>query len=94
MNKQQTGSQKQRGQKTASDEQGALAQRHSLNLIKAPPAPAVMHSDEVGAPLAQDQAIREKLRLYPRATINEIVGMFELEGVKVSSAAVKRARRK
>jgi hypothetical protein len=65
-----------------------------LNPIKPPPAPPLMVSAEVGAPVAQDQAIREKLRLYPRATINEIVAMFELDGVKVSPAAVRKAKRK
>lgn len=67
---------------------------HGLNPIKPPPAPPLMHSAEVGAPVAQDQAIRERLRLYPQATINEIVAMFELDGVKVSPAAVKKAKRK
>lgn len=93
MNK-QPDSKKQRSEKTSPSQRAALAQRHGFKLIKAPPAPAVLHSNEVGAPLAQDQAIREKLRLYPQATVNEIVGMFELEGVKVSPTAVKRARRK
>lgn len=94
MKKEQARPQKQRSGQAAPGQQAASTQGHTLNLIKAPPAPAVLHCDEVGAPLAQDQAIREKLRLYPRATVNEIVGMFEFEGVKVSPAAVKRAKRK
>jgi hypothetical protein len=60
--------------------------------IKPPPAPAVLHSAEVGAPLAQDRAIAEKLRLYPRATVQEIVAMFELDGMQVTPAAVRKAK--
>lgn len=60
--------------------------------IKPPPAPAVLHSAEVGAPLAQDRAIAERLRLYPRATIQEIVAMFELDGMKITPAAVRKAK--
>ena len=67
--------------------------RQRLSMIEAPPAPALMRSEEVGAHVGQDQAIREKLRLYPRATVNEIVAMFELEGFKISPAAVKKAKR-
>lgn len=66
--------------------------RHRLNPIKPPAAPAVIHSEEVGAPVAQDQAIREKVRLYPQASIKEIVAMFELEGLKISPAAVKNVK--
>ena len=70
----------------------AKSGRQRLRMIEAPPAPALMRSEEVGAHVAQDQAIREKLRLYPRATVNEIVAMFELEGFKISPAAVKKAK--
>ncbi len=52
-----------------------------------------MRSPEAGAPMAQDQAIGERLRLYPKATTQEIVAMFELDGVKVSPAKVEQARR-
>jgi hypothetical protein len=60
--------------------------------IQPPPAPPLLHCPEVGAPVSQDQAIRERLRLYPRATIKEIVAMFELEGLKITPAAVKKAK--
>lgn len=60
--------------------------------IKAPAAPALMASPEAGAPLAQDQAIGEKLRLYPKATTQEIVAMFELDGVRIDPKAVQAAR--
>jgi hypothetical protein len=61
--------------------------------IKPPAAPALMSSPEAGNPLAQDQAIREKLRLYPHATTQEIVAMFELDGVRMDPKAVQAARR-
>lgn len=61
--------------------------------IKPPAAPALMPSPEAGAPLAQDQAIGEKLRLYPKATTQEIVAMFELDGVRIDPKAVQAARR-
>ena len=79
------------GKKTAkkSDEKPA---RQRLRMIEATPAPVLMRSEEVGAHVAQDQAIREKVRLYPRATVNEIVAMFELEGFKISPAAVKKVK--
>ncbi|HVX15644.1 MAG TPA: hypothetical protein VHC22_30945 [Pirellulales bacterium] len=60
--------------------------------IKPPPAPPLLHCAEVGAPLSQDQAIRERLRLYPRATTKEIIAMFELEGLKITPEAVKKAK--
>lgn len=69
-----------------------LARRHALSPIKPPAAPAVIHSEEVGAHVAQDQAIGEKVRLYPGASVKEIVAMFELEGLKVSPAAVKKIK--
>ena len=94
MNKKQVARPKDDNRPTPSKRTHTGAPPHASSLIKAPPAPAVMHCEEVGAPLAQDQAIREKLRLYPQATVNEIVGMFELEGVKISPAAVKKAKRK
>jgi hypothetical protein len=94
MKKQQSVSQKRtRGEAEKQRPSGSLG-RHRLNLINAPPAPALIHCEEVGAPVAQDQAIREKMRLYPRATVNEIVGMFELKGVRISPSAVKKAKRK
>lgn len=62
--------------------------------IKPPRAPALMQSPEVGAHVAQDQAISERLRLYPKATTQEIVAMFELDGVKISPAMVEQARRR
>lgn len=62
--------------------------------IKPPRAPAMMRSPEVGAHVGQDQAIAERLRLYPKATTQEIVAMFELDGVKVSPALVEQVRRK
>ena len=34
----------------------------------------------------------ERVRLYPQATVREIVAMFELDGLKVSAAAVKKAK--
>lgn len=61
--------------------------------IKPPAAPALMSSPEAGAPLAQDQAICEKLRLYPKATTQEIVAMFELDGVRIDPKAVQAAKR-
>ena len=75
----------------ASDQDGPVG-RHKLNPIKPPEAPAVIHSEEIGAPVAQDQAIREKTRLYPQASVKEIVAMFELEGLKVSPVAVKKIK--
>ncbi|HEV3339414.1 MAG TPA: hypothetical protein VG125_03625 [Pirellulales bacterium] len=68
-------------------------ERHTLNPIKPPAAPAVILCEEMGAHVAQDRAIREKVRLYPLASVKEIVAMFELEGVKISPAAVKNAKR-
>jgi hypothetical protein len=64
--------------------------RHALDPIQQPAAPALIHCEEVGAHVAQDQAIREKVRLYPQASVKEIVAMFELEGLKVSPEAVRR----
>lgn len=66
---------------------------HRLKTIKPPPAPAVVQSDDVGAPISRDRAIREKMRMYPKATVQEIVAMFELDGVRVSPASVEKARR-
>lgn len=62
--------------------------------IKPPPAPAVLQSEDVGAPLSLDRAIQEKVRLYPRAKVKEIVAMFELEGVRVTPAAVEKLQGK
>lgn len=64
-----------------------------MSTIKPPPAPVVIESDDVGAPLSLDRAIGEKVRLYPRAKVKEIIAMFELEGVRVTPAAVQKARR-
>lgn len=61
--------------------------------IKPARAPAMLHSPEVGAHVGQHQAIDERLRLYPKATTQEIVAMFELDGVKVSPAVVEQVRR-
>jgi hypothetical protein len=94
MKKQQSAFQKRTRDEAEKQGPSGSVGRHRLNLIKAPSAPALIHSEEVGAPIAQDQAIREKMRLYPRATVNEIVGMFELEGVKVLPEAVKKVKRK
>lgn len=66
--------------------------REKLGPINAPAAPGLMHSAEVGATVGQDQAIRERVRLYPQATVREIVAMFELDGLKVSAAAVKKVK--
>jgi hypothetical protein len=63
---------------------------HTLNPIQAPAAPAVIRCEELGTHVAQDRAIREKVRLYPQASVQEIVAMFELEGVKISPAVVKK----
>lgn len=62
--------------------------------IKPPRAPAMMRSPEVGAHVGQDQAIAERLRLYPKATTQEIVAMFELDGVKISPALVEQVRQR
>ncbi|HWB08441.1 MAG TPA: hypothetical protein VG826_04425 [Pirellulales bacterium] len=70
--------------------EAASVGRHGLDPIQPPAAPAVIHSEEVGAHVAQDQAIREKVRLYPQASVQEIVAMFELEGLKVSPEAVRK----
>jgi hypothetical protein len=72
----------------------APAKSAKKGTIKPPPAPAIVHSAEVGAPLAQDQAILEKLRLYPNATVQEIIAMFELDGMKVTPAAVQKVKRR
>ncbi|HVA50053.1 MAG TPA: hypothetical protein VNH11_27045 [Pirellulales bacterium] len=64
-----------------------------MSTIKPPSAPPLFHSDEVGAPLGRDRAIREKVRLYPRASVKEIVAMFELEGLRVAPADVQKAKR-
>ncbi len=82
-----------RSQNDGAGSQAETSERHTLNPIQAPDAPAVMHCEEVGAPVARDQAIREKVRLYPQASVNEIVAMFELEGVKILPAAVQQAKR-
>ena len=73
-------------------DQGGSVGRHGLSPIKPPAAPAVILSEEIGAHVAQDQAIGEKVRLYPQASVKEIVAMFELEGLKVSPAAVKKIK--
>ena len=39
-----------------------------------------------------DEAIRERWRLHPHAQVQEIAGMMELEGAKVSSQLVERIR--
>lgn len=41
-----------------------------------------------------DEAIRERLRLYPKAMTNEIVSMLGFDGIKVTAAQVERARAK
>lgn len=71
-----------------------VAARVKQPTIKPPRAPAMMRSPEVGAHVGQDQAIGERLRLYPKATTREIVAMFELDGVKVSPALVEQVRRR
>lgn len=78
--------------KTTKKKAASKSARQKLGPINAPAAPAMMHSAEVGAHVGQDQAIRERLRLYPQATVREIVAMFELDGVKVSPAAVKKVQ--
>jgi hypothetical protein len=75
-----------------SKKKNSKSPREKLGPINAPAAPGLMHSAEVGATVGQDQAIRERLRLYPQATVREIVAMFELDGLKVSAAAVKKAK--
>lgn len=71
-----------------------VAERPKQPTIKPPRAGAMMRSPEVGAHVGQDQAIAERLRLYPKATTREIVAMFELDGVKISPAAVEQVRRR
>lgn len=72
----------------------AIADGRRTRTIKPPPAPALLQSEDVGAPLSLDRAIEEKLRLYPRAKLKEIIAMFELEGVRVTPAAVEKLQRK
>lgn len=72
--------------------QKASAPARKEKTIKPPAAPPLIHSAEAGAPMALDRAIAEKLRLYPLASVKEIVAMFELDGVKVTPAAVKKAQ--
>lgn len=78
----------------SSRSKGAAKGTSKGRTIKAPAAPALMSSPEAGAPLAQDQAIGEKLRLYPKATTQEIAAMFELDGVRVDPEAIETARRR
>ena len=80
----------ERSKRTTKKPTGKSRQRTST--IKPPAAPPLVHSAEVGAPVAQDQAIIERLRLYPRATVQEIVAMFELDGLKITPAAVRKAK--
>lgn len=80
--------------KAAKTAKKKVAARRKQPTIKPPRAGAMMRSPEVGAHVGQDQAISERLRLYPKATTQEIVAMFELDGVKISSAAVEQVRRR
>lgn len=80
--------------KTAQTTKKKVAPRRKLPTIKPPRAGAMIRSPEVGAHVGQDQAIGERLRLYPKATTQEIVAMFELDGVKISPAAVEQVRRR
>lgn len=80
--------------KAAKTAKKKVAMRRKQPTIKPPRAGAMMRSPEVGAHVGQDQAIGERLRIYPKATTQEIVAMFELDGVKISPAAVEQARRR
>lgn len=80
--------------KTAKTTKKKAAVRLKQPTIKPPRAGAMMRSPEVGAHVGQDQAIGERLRLYPKATTQEIVAMFELDGVKVSPTTVEQVRRR
>lgn len=80
--------------KAAKTTKKKVTARRKQPTIKPPRAGAMMRSPEVGAHVGQDQAIGERLRLYPKATTQEIVAMFELDGVKVSPAMVEQVRRR
>lgn len=58
-----------------------------------PAASGKVNSPELSANVSQEDAIREKVRLYPKARIEEIVGMFELEGLKISTRMVQRIKK-
>jgi hypothetical protein len=47
---------------------------------------------ETGEMLSTTEAVRAKVRLYPRAMTQELVAMFKLEGVQVSPALIQRVR--
>ena len=46
--------------------------------------------DYEGEKVGPEQAIRERIHLHPNALVNEIVGMMELDGVRVSADLVQR----
>lgn len=60
---------------------------------KLPAASGKVNSPELSANVSQEDAIREKVRLYPKARVEEIVGMFELEGLKISTRMVQRIKK-
>ena len=60
---------------------------------KLPAASGKVNSPELSADVSQEDAVREKVRLYPKARIEEIVGMFELEGLKISTRMVQRIKK-
>jgi hypothetical protein len=42
--------------------------------------------------VSKSDAIRERVRLYPRAMANEIAAMLEMDGIKVTAEAVQRVQ--
>jgi len=60
----------------------------------APAAPKKIKS-LVNAPskVGADEAIRERIRLYPKAMTSEIVQMMELDGLHVTARQVEQARK-
>ncbi len=53
----------------------------------------MIYSPEIGERVTTTEAVRERVRLHPRARTQEILAMFELDGTRVSPALVQRIKR-
>jgi hypothetical protein len=88
--------------KKTTDEQRQMTETNNPEQVQADqetPTEAVkkdsgdqVNSPELSAKVPTAEAIREKIRLYPKALTQEIVAMFELEGVQVSSDLVQQIK--
>lgn len=54
---------------------------------------AIIYSPEIGARVSTAEAVRERVRLHPRARTREIMAMFELEGNRVSPDLIQRIKK-